>query len=108
MKKKNVLKSKLKKDDQVKIMCGKEIGNTGRILKIDRKNGSVIVEGCNMVKKAVKQKKQNQKGGIMEIEGLLNISNVMIVCKKCGPTRVSIKRDEDKRMRICKKCGEEL
>ena len=61
-----------------------------------------------MVKKAMRQKKQNQKGGIIEIEAPIKISNVMILCKKCGPTRINMKITDDQKMRICRKCGEEL
>ena len=108
MQKTKKIKYKLKKNDQVKIIVGKNIGNTGRILKVNKANGTVIIEGQNMVKKAMRQKKQNQKGGIIEIEAPIRISNVMIVCKKCGPTRIKIKITDDHKMRICKKCGEEL
>ena len=108
MQKTKKIKYKLKKNDQVKIITGKNIGNSGRILKVNKANGTVIIEGQNMVKKAMRQKKQNQKGGIIEIEAPIRISNVMIVCKKCGPTRIKIKITDDHKMRICKKCGEEL
>ena len=108
MQKTKKIKYKLKKNDQVKIITGKNIGKSGRILKVNKANGPVIIEGQNMVKKAMRQKKQNQKGGIIEIEAPIRISNVMIVCKKCGPTRIKIKITDDHKMRICKKCGEEL
>jgi len=108
MQKSKKVKYKLKKNDQVKIIAGKNIGNTGRILKVNKADGTVIIEGQNMVKKAMRQKKQNQKGGIVEIEAPIRISNVMIMCKKCGPTRIKIEKKNDKKMRMCKKCGEEL
>jgi large subunit ribosomal protein L24 len=108
MQKMKKAKYKLKKNDQVKIIAGKNIDKTGRILKVDRANGTVIIEGQNMVKKAMRQKKQNQKGGIVEIEAPVNISNVMILCKKCGPTRIGYKITDSQKLRICKKCGEEL
>ncbi len=99
---------KLKKNDQVKVITGKNKGKGGRILKVDRDKGRVIVEGVNMVKKAMKKRKQNDRGGIIEVEASLHISNVMIVCKKCGPTRIGIKFEGEKKVRICKKCGETL
>ena len=108
MQKATKIKYKLKKNDQVKIIAGKNIGNTGRILKVDKAKGTVIIEGQNMVKKAMRQKKQNQKGGIVEIEAPVKISNVMILCKKCGPTRIGIKNTDSQKIRMCKKCGEEL
>ena len=61
-----------------------------------------------MVKKAMKPKSQNEKGGIIELEAPLHISNVMVLCKKCGPTRIGYKLDGDEKVRICKKCGEAL
>ncbi|MBN2532613.1 MAG: 50S ribosomal protein L24 [Spirochaetales bacterium] len=103
-------KYKLKKNDQVKIITGKNIDNTGKILKINKANGTAIIEGQNMVKKAMRQNKQNQKGGIVEIEAPVKLSNIMILCKKCGPTRIGFKNSDaqKKKLRICKKCGEEL
>lgn len=100
------VKYKLKKGDQVRVMAGKDSGKTGRILKIQRDTGRVIVEGLNMVKKAQKPKSQGEKGSIIELEAPLNISNVQILCKKCGPTRIGI--DKENKARICRKCGESL
>jgi large subunit ribosomal protein L24 len=108
MQKSKNIKYKLKKNDQVKIIAGKNIGSTGRILKVNKAKGALIIEGQNMVKKAMRQTKQNQKGGIIEIEAPIKISNVMIICKKCGPTRIGLKVKDDQKLRICKKCGEEL
>lgn len=64
--------------------------------------------GVNMIKKAMKKKTQNDRGGIAEIEGALHISNVMIVCKKCGPVKIGYKIDGDAKKRVCRKCGEVL
>lgn len=99
-------KIKLKRDDVVMVMSGKERGKSGKILQVDRKNGKAIVQGLNMVKKAVKQRRQEEKGGIIEIEAALNISNLQVMCKKCGPTRVGYTFDNGEKKRICKKCGE--
>jgi large subunit ribosomal protein L24 len=101
-------KCKLKKEDTVKILTGKEVGKTGRILKIDREKGRVLVEGLNLVKKAIKPKSQTEKGGIKEIEAPFHISNVMIMCKKCGVTRVGFEFKNNKKVRICRKCGDVL
>jgi large subunit ribosomal protein L24 len=102
------VKYKLKKDDLVKIVTGKEKGKSGKIVRIDRIKGRVIVSGLNMIKKARKPKKQGEKGGIVEIEAPIDISNVMIVCKKCGPTRIGVEISGDNKVRKCKKCGEVL
>jgi large subunit ribosomal protein L24 len=104
-------KYKLKKNDIVRIMKGKNKGNSGRVLKINPYKHTLVIEGQNMVKKAMRKKKQTDKGGISEIESPVSISNVKIVCKKCGqPTKIQMKVENGKRVRICKnpKCNEEL
>lgn len=101
-------KFKLKRDDQVMIMTGRDKGKSGKLIQVDRTGGRVIVQGLNMVKKAVKPKRQDEKGGIIEIEAPIAISNVQIVCKKCGPTRIGLKVKKDSKERICKKCGDTL
>lgn len=103
-----VVKYKLKKEDLVQVIAGKEKGKSGKILKIDREKGKVLIAGLNMVKKARKPRRQGEKGGIVDIEAPMDISNVMIVCKKCGPTRIGIEGTGDKKVRKCKKCGEVL
>lgn len=102
------VKYKLKKEDLVKVIAGKEKGKTGKIIKINRIKGTVILAGINMIKKTKKPKKQGEKGGIVEIEAPVNISNVMMMCKKCGPTRIGIDISGDNKTRKCKKCGETL
>jgi large subunit ribosomal protein L24 len=102
------VKYKVKKGDQVKIIAGKDSGKTGRVLKIQRDTGRAIIEGLNMVKKTQKPKAQGEKGAIIEIEAAIDLSNVQVLCKKCGPTRVGIKVDGDSKVRVCKKCGEAL
>jgi large subunit ribosomal protein L24 len=101
-------KFKLKKEDTVQILAGKDRGKRGRILKILRDKDRVVVEGLNIVKKAQKRRNQQDRGGIVEIEAAIHYSNVAIVCKKCGPTRIGYKMDGDKKVRICRKCGEAL
>jgi large subunit ribosomal protein L24 len=102
------VKHKIKKNDQVQIMTGKDRGKSGRVLRIDRDRGKVMIEGLNMVKKAIRPRGQNQKGGISSIEAALAISNVQILCKKCGPTRIGLRTEKDQKVRFCKKCGEQL
>jgi large subunit ribosomal protein L24 len=101
-------KFKLKKEDTVQVITGKDKGKRGRILKILRNKDRILVEGINIVKKARKRKNQQDRGGIVEIEAAIHSSNLMIVCKKCGPTRIGYKFDEDVKSRICRKCGEVL
>lgn len=110
------MKSKLRRDDTVQIIAGKDKGKTGRLLRVDSGAGSgarsgagrVIVQQLNMSKKAVKPRRQNEKGGIIDVEAPLDISNVMIVCKKCGPTRIGISLGGNEKVRVCRKCGEAL
>ncbi|GHV16594.1 50S ribosomal protein L24 [Spirochaetia bacterium] len=101
-------KFKLKKDDTVQIIAGKDKGKRGRILKVLRDKDRIVVEGANLVKKAQKRRNQQDRGGIIEIEAPLHSSNLMIVCKKCGPTRIGYKIDGDTKVRVCRKCGEAL
>jgi len=99
-------KFKLKKEDTVELIAGKDKGKRGRILKILRDKDRVVVEGANIVKKAKKRKNQQDRGGIIEIEAPVHYSNVAMVCKKCGPTRIGYKVEGKVKTRICRKCGE--
>jgi large subunit ribosomal protein L24 len=103
-----VHKFKLKKEDMVEIIAGKDKGKRGRVLKILRDKDRVVVQGANLVKKTKKRRRQQDRGGIIEIEAPLHISNVMMICKKCGPVRVGWKIEGKTRTRLCKKCGEAL
>jgi len=101
-------KIKLRKNDTVKVMSGREKGKSGRVIEIDRVKMRAVVEGLNMVKKAVKQKKQNQKAGITSVEAPLPVGKLMIVCKKCGPTRIGYVVEANGKKRVCRKCGGDL
>ncbi len=101
-------KLKLRKNDTVKVIAGREKGKTGRIIRIDREKLRAVVEGLNMMKKAVKQKKQNQKGGITSVEAPIPLGKLMIMCKKCGPTRIGYVVEGDAKRRVCRKCGGDL
>jgi len=103
-----IVKYKLRKDDTVKVVNGRERGKTGRVLQIDQEKGRVVVEGINMVKKAIRPSGQNKKGGIISIEAAVHISNLMIVCKKCGPVRIGRRPEGGQKIRFCRKCGEQL
>jgi large subunit ribosomal protein L24 len=101
---------KIKKNDEVRVIAGKDKGKTGRVLKIDRERGKVFVEGVNMVKKTMRKKKQNDKGGIADIEAPIHISNVMLLSKSGKPSRVGYryegKGEDQKKVRYVKKSGE--
>lgn len=100
--------TKLKKNDQVVVISGKEKGKTGRILKIDTKSNRVLVEGVNMVKKAVRKKSQNDRGGIIEVEASLHLSNVQILDKNGKPTRITYKIDGDTKTRVSVNTGDKI
>ena len=98
----------VKKNDHVMVIAGKEKGKTGKILDVLPKQGCVLVEKVNFVKRHSRPGGQNRQGGILEKEAPVHVSSVMIVCNKCNsPVRVGRKILEDgKRARYCKKCGE--
>ncbi len=100
--------TKLKKNDNVIVVAGKDKGKTGRILRIDHANRRVVVEGVNLVKKAVRKRRQNDRAGIIEIEAPLDVSSVMAVTKNGQPSRVGIRIDGNRKVRYLKKTGEEL
>ncbi|MCR4661058.1 MAG: 50S ribosomal protein L24 [Clostridia bacterium] len=98
----------LKKGDYVKIIAGVDKGKFGQIVGVDRENGRVAVEGANLTttKKAVRPRRAQDKGGIVEIPRTVDISNVMAVCAACGKaTRIGASVVDGKKVRVCKKCG---
>ena len=97
--------SKIKKDDLVQVITGKDKGKSGKVLSVDTKNHRVLVEGVNMVSKHSKPSMTNQQGGIIEKEAPIDISNVMYV-HKGKATRVGFKLDGDKKVRVAKSTGE--
>lgn len=97
----------LKKNDTVLVIAGKEKGKKGRVLKVDRVKGRVLVESVNMVKKHMKPSQAYKQGGIIEREADLDRSNVMLLCPKCDkPTRISAAVFEGSKARVCRKCKE--
>ncbi len=99
--------AKIKKDDFVYIIAGKDRGRRGKVLRVIPKKNRVIVEGINIVKKH-QRPTQTTQGGIIEKPAPIHVSNVMLICPKCGkPTRVGFTFLEDEtKVRKCKKCGE--
>jgi large subunit ribosomal protein L24 len=100
----------VKNGDRVIIIAGKDKGKIGNIKKVDRTTGRVTVEGANMVTKAQKpQPAAGIQGGLIKLEAPIDSSNVMIVCPACDKaTRPAMKVIDGKKVRICKKCGEQL
>jgi large subunit ribosomal protein L24 len=106
---------KIRTDDNVKVIAGKDRGKTGKVIRTDPKKGKVFVEGLNIVKRhqrptSVKEtQKGSQVGGIVEKEGPIHISNVMLLDPSNNkPTRVRVTRDGGKRKRIAAKTGTEI
>jgi large subunit ribosomal protein L24 len=107
----------IKRDDTVRVMNGKSRGHVGRVIRVLPRERRVLVEGAAMAKKHQRTTgkrsasgSQLQQGGIMDTEQLIDISNVQPVCRSCGkPTRVGHRVEDDgTRVRICRKCGEDL
>lgn len=103
-----VAKFHIKKNDLVMVLRGRERGKSGRVLKVLPKKERVIVEKINFIKRHTRPHGQQRRGGIIEKEAPLHISNVALLCEKCNkPVRIGHRLIEgDKKARFCKKCGE--
>ena len=104
------MKTKIKKDDKVKVLTGKDKGKIGKVLKIVKKTNRVVIENINVVKVNQRPTQANPQGGIVDKTMPMQISNLMVMCNSCvKPTRIGMKQLEDgKRVRICKKCNEQI
>ena len=98
---------RLKKNDTVRIIAGKDKGLTGKIIQIDPVKERVIVQGANMVTKTMKKRNAQDKGGIMEVEAPIHVSNVQLVSKD-KVSRVGYRIENGKKIRYAKKTGEVL
>ena len=96
---------KIKKGDMVKVIAGKDKDKEGKVIAVNHKNGTVLVEGVNMLTKHTKPSMANQNGGIIHQEGPIDASNVMYL-HKVEATRIGFKMDGDKKVRVAKKTGE--
>lgn len=100
---------KIKKGDQVLIMKGKDRGKKAKVLRGFPEKNQILVDGINIKKVHRRSKKEGEKGQVVEIPAPLDVAKVKIVCPKCGkPSRVGYRLQEKGKIRICKKCGEEL
>ncbi|MDA2925508.1 50S ribosomal protein L24 [Acidobacteria bacterium AH-259-G07] len=98
----------IKKDDEVLILGGRDRGKKGKVLRLFPSKSRAVVENINMIKRHTRPNPQrNIKGGIVERESPVHLSNLMVVCRECGkPTRVSYSSLSDgKKVRVCKRCG---
>ncbi len=103
-------KLKIKKDDLVEVITGKDRGKRGKVLRVFLRENRLIVEKINLIKRHTRPSQYQTQGGIIEKEGKIHVSNVMLVCSACGePTRVGKRILEDgTKVRVCKKCHEVL
>ena len=106
---------RIRRDDMVKVISGKDSGKTGRVMHVDRENDRVFVEGLNIQKRHQRPQtlrdvqRGSEVGGIIEKPGPIHISNVMLLDPKSGdPTRVGVRRGEGGRERVSKKSGEAI
>ena len=107
LKKKNRVKFHIKKNDLVEVNTGVEKERRGRVLEIIPEKNQAIIEGINLVKKHQRARSQTKPSGIVTVPAPIHISNVLLICSKCGK-KTKIKKDkiENRRVRICKECGE--
>jgi large subunit ribosomal protein L24 len=101
---------KIHKDDMVCVISGKDKGKRGKVLKMFKKKGRVLVENINFIKKHIRPSQQHQQGGVIKKEGPIEITNLLVVCNKCNkPTRIGFKILEDgRKIRVCRKCTEDI
>jgi large subunit ribosomal protein L24 len=100
---------KIKKGDTALITSGKDRGRKGKVLEVFPKQSRILVEGMNLRKKHQKPKRSGEKGQIVEMPAPIHISNVKLICPKCGKAgRIKYKIIEGKKYRICNKCGQEI
>ena len=104
------MKTPIHRGDTVAVLTGKERGKRGRVLRVLREPGRVLVEHVNMIKKHQRPTQRLRQGGIIEREGFLALANVMVVCGKCDrPSRTRVERLADgRKVRVCKRCGESV
>lgn len=103
----------IRKNDQVRVIAGRDKGKAGRVLEVVPRKKWVFVEHCNMVKRHTRPNPAKQiRGGILEKEGPIHVSNVALICDECGPTRIQHrKKTEGKKVvtvRVCAKCEKVL
>jgi large subunit ribosomal protein L24 len=99
----------IKEGDRVKVIAGKDSGKESRVSRVIPARQKVIVEGVNTAKKHQRATGRTMQGGIIDKDMPIDVSNVMIVCPECGPTRIGARFDDKgKKLRICRKCGGDL
>jgi large subunit ribosomal protein L24 len=102
--------SRIRKNDTVMVITGREKGKTGKVLRVVREKNRVVIERLHMVKRHQKPRSQQSPGGVVEKEASIDLSNVMIMCDRCNaPARIGSRRLEDgSGVRTCRRCGEAI
>lgn len=102
-------KMNIKKGDKVLVITGKDRGAEGVVIAAKPSAQRVTVEQVNLVKKAMRPTQANPEGGISTMEAPIHVSNVKLICPSCNTaTRVAVKREDGKKIRVCKKCGKNI
>lgn len=97
---------KIRKGDTIKIITGKDNGKSGKVLKVLPQKNKILIDGLNLYKKHVRPKRQGEKGEVVSVPRPIDVSNVMLVCPNCGQAvKISYRFDNERKLRICKKCG---
>jgi large subunit ribosomal protein L24 len=99
---------KLRKGDRVVVLTGKDRGKEGDIMRVLPDKGKVIVEGVNIAKRHARQRRATMQAGIIDKDMPMPAAAVALVCKTCGRTRIGYKFEAGKKVRVCKKCGDEI
>ncbi len=100
----------VRRGDTVGVITGRERGKRGKVLRVLRDKGRVVVEHVNMIKKHQRPTQKLRQGGIIEREGALALSNVLVICARCDkPSRTGVKvLADERRVRVCRRCGESI
>ena len=104
------MRARIKKNDTVMVIAGRERGKTGKVLRVLPEKGRALIEQLNMVKRHQKARGPQSASGIVEKEAPLHLSNLMIMCDKCNaPVRMGKRLlDDGRSVRVCRRCGEQL
>lgn len=100
----------IRKNDTVRVLAGRDKGKEGRVLEVEPRKTRLYVEHVNMIKRHTRPNPNKQiRGGVLEKEGPIHVSNVALICGDCGPTRIQHReKAEGKKVRVCVKCGQVL
>lgn len=101
---------KVKKNDKVRVISGKDKGKTGKVLRIEPDKNKIYIEKINIIKRHTRKKGQNQPGGIISKEGPIHLSDIRVICPNCGKlSRVGFEvKDSGEKVRVCRKCGQQI